>query len=39
MTEFSIKKARCIADWSEKAVACNGNVQCLDAPEENVESP
>src|SRR5438270_13849163 len=30
MTEFSIKVARCIADWSEKAVACNGNVQCLD---------
>ena len=30
MTEFSIKMARCIADWSEKAVACNGNVQCLD---------
>lgn len=22
--------ARCIADWSEKSVACNGNVQCLD---------
>ena len=30
MTEFSIKMARCIADWSEKSVACNGNVQCLD---------
>ena len=30
MTEFSIKMATCIADWSEKAVACNGNVQCLD---------
>jgi len=30
MTEFSMKMARCIADWSEKAVACNGNVECLD---------
>jgi hypothetical protein len=30
MTEFSIKMARCIADWSKKAVACNGNIQCLD---------
>ena len=29
MTEFSIKMARCITDWSDKAVACNGNVQCL----------
>ena len=30
MTEFSIKMIRCIADWSKKAIACDGNVQCLD---------
>src|SRR5438128_2729997 len=30
MSEFSIKMVRCIADWSESALACNGNVQCLD---------
>jgi hypothetical protein len=30
MTEFSIKMVKCIADWSKKAVACNGNIECLD---------
>ena len=30
MTEFSIKMVKCIADWSKKAVDCNGNIECLD---------
>ncbi|PWU82256.1 MAG: hypothetical protein DLM72_02830 [Candidatus Nitrosopolaris wilkensis] len=30
MTEFSINMATCIAEWSKKASACNGSVQCLD---------
>jgi hypothetical protein len=30
LTEFSINVARCIVDWSQRALACNGNVECLD---------
>jgi len=30
MTEFSVRTIKCIADWSKKAVDCNGNIQCLD---------
>jgi hypothetical protein len=29
MTEFSNDMSRCIAEWGQKAVACNGSVECL----------
>ena len=31
MTEFSNDMSRCIAEWGQKAVACNGSVECLDS--------
>ena len=30
MTEFSVRTIKCIADWSKKAIDCDGNIQCLD---------
>jgi hypothetical protein len=30
MTEFSKAVASCIAEWSKRSVACNGNTQCLE---------
>jgi len=29
LTEFSNDMSRCIAEWGQKAVACNGSVECL----------
>jgi hypothetical protein len=29
MTDYSVKVAKCIAEWSRKAVSCNGSIQCL----------
>jgi hypothetical protein len=30
MTEFSKIVVSCIAEWSKKCVACNGNTECLE---------
>jgi hypothetical protein len=30
MTEFSKAVASCIAEWSKRSEACNGNTECLD---------
>jgi hypothetical protein len=30
MTEFSKTVASCIAEWSKKSAACNGNTECLE---------
>ena len=36
MTEFSNDMSRCLAEWGQKAVACNGNVECLDSCAKNL---
>jgi len=36
MTEFSNDMSRCIAEWAQKAVACNGSVECLDSCAKNL---
>jgi hypothetical protein len=30
MTEFSKTVVSCIAEWSKRSVACNGNTECLE---------
>jgi hypothetical protein len=30
MTEFSKAVVNCIAEWSKRSVACNGNIECLE---------
>ena len=30
MTEFSKAVAGCIAEWSKRSAACNGNIECLE---------
>ena len=30
MTRYSVKVAKSISEWGQKAAACNGSVQCLD---------
>jgi hypothetical protein len=30
MTEFSKTVVRCIAEWSKRSTACNGNTECLE---------
>ncbi len=30
MTEFSKTVVSCIAEWSKRSVACNGNIECLE---------
>src|SRR5919201_6920645 len=30
VTEFSKAVASCIAEWSKKSAACNGNTECLE---------
>ena len=30
MTEFSKTVVSCIADWSKRSAACNGNTECLE---------
>jgi hypothetical protein len=30
MTEFSKTVVSCIAEWSKRSVACNGNMECLE---------
>jgi hypothetical protein len=30
LTDFSQGVSRCIHEWSQRAVACNGNINCLD---------
>jgi len=36
MTEFSNDMSRCIAEWGQKAVACNGSLECLDSCAKNL---
>ncbi len=36
MTEFSNDMSRCIAEWGQKAVGCNGSVECLDSCAKNL---
>jgi len=36
MTKFSNDMSRCIAEWAQKAVACNGSVECLDSCAKNL---